>query len=81
MLSHIYFSLSFGLYFLFIPNFLRTDLYITALFIIKFAKPYIFSLLYFFHIFAELYDLFVVLIGAIVDDVLNVVLNNKGVSL
>ncbi len=81
MFSHINFSLCLRFNFLLVLIFLRTDLYITALFIIKLAKPYIFSLLYFFDIFAEFQDLLVVLVGAVVDDVLDVVLNNKGFSL
>jgi hypothetical protein len=81
MFGHIDFSLCLRLHLLLVPIFFRTDLYITVLLIIKLAKPYIFPLFYFFYVFAELQDLFVVLVGAVIDDVLHVVLNNKGFSL
>lgn len=81
MLSHINFSLSLRLTLFLRSIFLRAYLDITTLFIIKLSKPNIFPLLHFLHIFIQFQNLLLVLVGAIINDILNVILDDKGLAL
>lgn len=80
MLSHINFAFCLGFSPFLILIFFRTNLDIAGLFVIELFKPYIFPLLNFVNIFINFVDLFLIFVDAVIDDVLHVVFDDKGLS-